>query len=164
MAVTSAVAMTITAITAVAGGVLTAVNMIQQGDAAQAAANRQAQAEEYQARQKDMEARIQAAQLQKEAARVASSQTTSAAAAGINLGSTSLLDIMKETQINYARDVEQLKLTGQLASSAGRYSAQSYRLAGKAEKAGSWWGAGAGFLGGLSSGMGYGNEAGWFGE
>ena len=162
MAITSATIATITAVTAIAGAAVTAYTTIQAGAAAKKEANAKAKAAEMEGQIRDMNARSAAAEHQKEAARVQSSQVASAAGAGISLDSESLLTIMADTANKYNMDAEQMRRSGRIQNAASTYSADYTRAAGSNAQTSSYFKAGGTLLDGLSTGITYGNKAGWF--
>lgn len=160
MAISAATAATITAVVAVAGAAVSAYGIMQQQEIASAQADREAEAQRLQGQLAEENARLAAAEKTKEQQRVASSQVVSGAGAGINLGSTSLLDLMDETRSMYDADIDQLRRTGKIQNAAATYSAGSYSLA--ANRGPSYFKAGASLLNGVSTGLSYGDKAGWF--
>lgn len=160
MAISASTAAAITAVTSIVGGAVSAYGIMQQQQAASANAQRQAEAQRLQGQLAEENARLAAAEKTKEQQRVASSQVVSGAAAGISLNSSSLLDLMDETRSMYDADIEQLRRTGRIQNAAATYSADSYALA--ANRGPSIFKAGAALLGGVSTGLTYGDKAGWF--
>lgn len=162
MAISAATVAGITAVMSVVGGAVTAYTAIQQGQAAKDQANAQAKAQQMEGEIRSMNARAAAAEHQKEAARVQSSQIASAAGAGIDLESESLLTMMADTANKYNMDAEQMRRTGLIQQSAATYSAGLTSAAGKNAVSGSYFKAGSSLLDGLATGVTYGNKAGWF--
>lgn len=160
MAVSAATAATITAVTAMAGAAVSAYGIMQQQQIASETADREAKAQELQGQLANENARLAAAEKQKEQQRVASSQVVSGSAAGISLNSSSLLDLMDETASMFEADRQQLLRTGKIQNAAAVYSADSYRLG--ADRGPSYFKAGSTLLNGVSTGLTYGNKAGWF--
>lgn len=162
MAISAATAAAITAVVAVASAATTAYVTIQQGNAAKKQADAKAKAAEMEGQLRDMNARSAAAEHQKEAARIQSSQVASAAGAGVDLESESLLTIMADTANKYNMDAEQMRRTGRIQNAAATYSAGYTRAAGRNAQTGSYFKAGSTLLDGVSTGLTYGNKAGWF--
>lgn len=160
MAISAATAATITAVTAIAGAAVSAYGIMQQQEIASKQADREAEAQRLQGQLAEENARMAAAEKTKEQQRVASSQVVSGAGAGINLGSSSLLDLMDETKSMYDADIDQLRRTGKIQNAAASYSADSYSLG--AKRGPSYFKAGASLLNGVATGMSYGDKAGWF--
>lgn len=160
MAISSAAAAGIMAVVSIVSAGVSAYGIMQQQQVASQQAEREAEAQRMQGQLAEENSRLQAAEKQKEQQRVASSQVVSGSAAGISLQSTSLLDLMDETSSMFEADRQQLLRTGKIQNAAASYSADSYRLG--ADRGPSYFKAGASLLGGVNSGLYYGNKAGWF--
>lgn len=162
MAISTATAMTIAAVASIAAAGVGAYSAIQSGNDARAQANAQAQAQQLEGQLAESNAREMAAEKRKEAIRVQASQEASATAAGIGLNSESFLNLMADTSRAYAKDIEQLQRTGRLQMASAYSNASLTRSAGKMKQSQGYFQAGTSLLNGISSGLSYGDKAGWF--
>ena len=160
MAISASTAAAITAVVAVAGAAASAYAMKRQSDIASDTAEREATAQRLQGELAQENARMAAAEKQTEAQRVASAQVVAGGGSGISLNSGALLTLMDETSSMYEADRQQLLRTGKLQHAAATYSAKTSALG--ASRTAGYFQAGGTLLSGVSTGMVYGEKAGWF--
>lgn len=155
MAVVSAIATGLAAVVSAVGSI--------------SAGRQQAQQYEYQAKVTEMQGELsqlsaqqQAADVQKQAARVAATQRVQGAAAGMDLSSGSLLDIMASSARTAEDERQNILRAGKMNYAAAQADASSYRSAASRSKSSGYFNAGASLLQGATSISNIGAKAGWF--
>jgi hypothetical protein len=161
--ISMATAATITAIMAVVSAGVAVYGQLQQSAMMDQQAEAEAKAKDLQAMAAMDQMRIQKAKMEKDKARMTSSQVVAGAGAGVQTGleDDSLYALMEETKGLWDEDISALENSGMATAGALGYSAAGYRSSATGPD---YFKAAATGLNGLSTGMSYGYKAGWFGE
>lgn len=165
MAMTTAAAMTVAAVTSAVSAGVGAIGAIMQGRAQSDQMEYQAEMSRKQGELSELQARQEAADIEREAQRTRARQITQGSAAGVDVSSGgSLWDVIANSA-KLAEDERQNVLrTGRINKESYGVEAQSYKAAASAAKTGSYFKAGTSLLNGATSTIAYGNKAGWFDE
>ena len=163
MAMTTATAMTIAAVTSAVSAGVGAYASYASGKAQSEQAEYQAEMAKKQGELSELSARQEAADIEREAQRTRARQLTQGAAAGVSVSSGgSLWDVIANSAKIAEAERQGTLRAGRLNKESYGVEAQSYKAAASTAKTGGWLKAGASLLGGVSSVMSYGNKAGWF--
>lgn len=165
MAMTTATAMSIAAVTSAISAGVGAYSAYASGKAQSDQAEYQAEMSRKQGELSELAARQEAADTEREAQRTRARQITEGAAAGVSVSSGgSLWDVIANSAKMAETERQNTLRAGRLNKEAYNVEAQSYESAAKTAKTAGWLKAGSSLLNGVSSTMSYGNKAGWFDE
>lgn len=145
---------------AIASLVIGTASAAYSGAAQSAAASRQAAAAQYEAESQSLSAKYAAAQLTKEKSRAKQSQIAAAAAAGLDVSSTTIGSLLDTTEKSYQDKIDNTLLSGQMALARGSASSSAYRAQGASALTGGLVNAGATILSGTTA---IGKAQGWKG-
>lgn len=133
----------------IASTVVSMAGQVYSGMNQAAAAKAQAKQAQLQGLADSLEARQEAVQLQQEAQQLRGKQVAQAAAAGLDLGSSSFISVQETTKKQAQEDIDALRSQGRLALATGDATASAYRNQASGYVWGSVLGAGSTALGGL---------------
>ena len=163
MAMTTATAMTIAAVTSAVSAGVGAYSAYASGKAQSDQAEYQAEMAKKQGELSELSARQEAADIERNAQRIRARQITEGAAAGVSVSNGgSLWDVITSSAKLAETERQSTLRAGRLNKESYGIEAQGYKAAASAAKTGGWLKAGSSLLGGVSSVMSYGNKAGWF--
>lgn len=156
MAATAALVTTI-ASTAVAVG-----SQLYQGQMQAQQASYQADLSRKQGELAELNARQEAADIQFASQHKRATQIAEGAAAGVEVNSGSLLDVIASSAKTAEEERQNVLRAGRLNRAAYEAQAGGYSMGGSAARTGSLWGAGASLMWGASNGVNIASKAGWF--
>lgn len=140
-----------------AGTAIQMYGQVQQGRAAQAAANAEAANLEYQAEVDRDNAQASASRIRRAGRRARGETLAGIAASGIKVGQGSALDVEREVMTDYETDAALAILNGERAGRGAESQADMTRRAGRDARRASYWGATSSLLsagaGGYRMGM-----------
>jgi hypothetical protein len=149
----------------IALGASTAVSVIgslSKASAQQAQYEYQADMARKQGELAELNARNEAAALEMDAQRLRSKQIAQGAAAGVDVTSGSILDVIAESAKNAETERQNVLRAGRLNREAYNVEAAGYSNAAKSAKRSGWISAGTSLLSGIAGGIGIADKAGWF--
>lgn len=110
----------------------------------------------------ELNARNEAASLEMDAQRLRSKQIAQGAAAGVDVTSGSIMDVIAESAKNAETERQNVLRAGRLNREAYNVEASGYHSAAKSAKRQGWISAGTSLLTGLAGGVALASKAGWF--
>lgn len=110
----------------------------------------------------ELNARNEAASIEMDAQRLRSRQVAQGAAAGVDVSSGSIMDVIAESAKNAETERQNVLRAGRLNRESYNVEAQGYYSASRSAKRSGWISAGTSLLTGLADGIGLASKAGWF--
>lgn len=155
-------AATISMIALAASTATSVIGNLSQASAAATQAEYQADMAKKQGELAELNARNEAAEIEMDAQRLRSRQIVQGAAAGVDVTSGSILDVMAESAKNAETERQNVLRAGRINREAANVEASGYQYSAKKAGQSGWVGAGTSLLSGIAGGIALGSKAGWF--
>lgn len=110
----------------------------------------------------ELNSRNEAAEIEMDAQRLRSRQIVQGAAAGVDVTSGSILDVIAESAKNAETERQNVLRAGRINREAYNVEAASYKGAAQRSRQSGWISAGTSLLTGIAGGIGLGSKVGWF--